>query len=122
MKGTGWIHVALTLLVSQACVSTNMPIEYEKQIRVFYREAQEDLASNGLPIALEIPIEIVHRWVPRDGPFRCGGVLANGCFSGGKHRIEFNTQTVYVIRHESKHAILHRLGHPCGKDHSCELW
>ena len=57
------------------------------------------------------------KWQSMPGPFDCGGVKANGCYTHGPLRpgkIRWNAHTPQVIRHEAGHAILDKLGHPCG--------
>ena len=48
-------------------------------------------------------------WQEEPGPFMCGKILANGCYSSSK-LIRWNIQTPTVIRHEAGHAILHKAG------------
>lgn len=97
--------------------------EVPEWMRAEWRIAQELSAVRAGQAAFAVhPEHFVIKAIV--GPFECGGVMANGCFTHGLFTtptIRWNTETPSVIRHEGQHAILWKLGHPDFKcvEHSC---
>ena len=80
----------------------------------------QERASSRVTGAYSVQPEQFH-FEAMPGPFDCGGILANGCYSSGTGKIRYNRRTPDVIKHEAGHAILNRLGHPDWRcyEHTC---
>lgn len=92
----------------------------DARIGAEFRIAQVKVATEyDRPAAWSVDV-MSFVWRPVDGSFMCNGVSANGCYST-RGTIEYNLHMPEVIRHESGHAILHRLHDSRWKcyEHTC---
>ena len=106
------LSVQLFYLLSCATPMSTMMPDLHGTVDREWAVAQEVLEGWGVPAHRIKPM--MFNWHTHDGPFPCGKVeRANGCFSPQSYSISYNTQTPQVIRHESTHAILYRLGYEC---------
>ena len=114
------MRIAL-LVCCLSCYSIVAPdAVYTDVVNAEFAIAQVKVSAEYNPRARLVSVDDFS-WHDHDGPMMCGGVWANGCFGTRPPRIEFNSRTPSVIRHESGHAILWKIGDDRWKcfEHGC---
>lgn len=99
----------LSLLLGLSCASKGRPPQrLDSIIYTEWNIAQRNLDCLGYKVNSYNPS--IYRWVKHSSPFKCGGVLSNGCYSSFNRTISWNTKTPNVIRHEAGHVMLRMSG------------
>lgn len=107
--------LAVLLLMSGCSLPTSSDADLDPLMVEEFNVAKETLEAWGVRVWVGPDDFLI---IPRPDAFTCGTTLgANGCYDPNSRRIDWNTKTPTVLRHEFGHGILHIEGFSCWREY-----